>query len=148
MDWQNNCTWIPAPLGVNSGNCPLWAQAPGLKQEERFPGSASGKELVWQCRRCKRCGFNPWVWKIPWRRTWQPTPVFLPRESHGQRGLTGYSPQGHTVRHNWSDLAHMHANGGKCGSNLIRLFRGWNEMIWIKLLAWSLEHVTAHWILI
>ena len=42
----------------------------------------------------------------------------------------------------------MHANGGKCGSNLIRLFRGWNEMIWIKLLAWCLKHVTAHWILI
>ena len=35
---------------------------------------------------------NPWVWKIPWRRKWQPTPVFLPRESHGQRSLAGYSP--------------------------------------------------------
>ena len=35
---------------------------------------------------------NPWVWKIPWRRVWQPTPVFLPGESHGQRSLVGYSP--------------------------------------------------------
>ena len=35
----------------------------------------------------KRCGFNPWVRKIPWRRAWQPTPVFLPTESHGQRSL-------------------------------------------------------------
>ena len=34
--------------------------------------------------RCKRCGFDPWVGKIPWRRAWQPTPVFLPGESHGQ----------------------------------------------------------------
>ena len=39
------------------------------------------------------------VWKIPWRRKWQPTPEFLPGESHGHRGLVGYSPQGHRVRH-------------------------------------------------
>ena len=42
----------------------------------------------------KRPRFHPWVGKI-WRRAWQPTPVFSPRESHGQRKLTGYSPQGH-----------------------------------------------------
>ena len=41
-------------------------------------------------------GFDPWVGKIPWRRAWQPTPVFLPGESHGQRSLVGYSPWGHT----------------------------------------------------
>ena len=39
--------------------------------------------------------FNPWVGKIPWRRKWQPTPVFLPGESHGQRSLVGFSPRGH-----------------------------------------------------
>ena len=39
-------------------------------------------------------GFDPWVGKIPWRRAWQPTPVFLPGESHGQRSLAGYSPWG------------------------------------------------------
>ena len=38
--------------------------------------------------------FDPWVGKVPWRRAWQPTPVFLPRESHGQRSLVGYSPWG------------------------------------------------------
>ena len=48
-----------------------------------------------QCRRRKRCGFNPWVGKIPWRRAWQPTPEFLPGESHGQRSLAVYSPWGH-----------------------------------------------------
>ena len=37
------------------------------------------------------CGFDPCFGKIPWRRAWQPTPVFLPRESHGQRSLAGYS---------------------------------------------------------
>ena len=41
----------------------------------------------------KRHGFNPWVRKIPQQRTWQPTPVFLFGESHGQRSLVGYSPQ-------------------------------------------------------
>ena len=43
--------------------------------------SSSGKEPVCQCRKGKRCGLDPWVGKIPWRRAWQPTPVFLPGES-------------------------------------------------------------------
>ena len=51
----------------------------------------SGKELACQCR---RPGFNPWVGKIPWRRKWQPTPVFLPGESHGHGSLVGYTPWG------------------------------------------------------
>ena len=38
--------------------------------------------------------FDPWVGKIPWRRAWQPTPVFLPRKFLGQRSLVGYSPWG------------------------------------------------------
>ena len=40
-------------------------------------------------------GFDPWVRKIPWSRKWQPTPVFLLGEFHGQRSLAGYSPWGH-----------------------------------------------------
>ena len=48
-----------------------------------------------QCRRHKRREFDLWVGKIPWRRKWQPTPVFLPGESHRQRSLAGYSPWGH-----------------------------------------------------
>ena len=43
---------------------------------------------------CRRPGFDPWVRKIPWRREWQPTPVFLPGKSHGQRSLVGYKPRG------------------------------------------------------
>ena len=54
----------------------------------------SGKESACQCRRCKRCGFDFWVGKIPWRKKWQPTPVFLPGKFHGQRNLVGYSPWG------------------------------------------------------
>jgi len=60
-----------------------------------LPWWLSGKESVCQCRRGKRCRFDPWVRKIPWRRKWQPTPVFLPGESHGQRSLVGYNPSGH-----------------------------------------------------
>ena len=50
-------------------------------------GDSVGKECPCQCRRHKKLGFNPWVGKIPWRRAWQPTPVFLAGESHGQRSL-------------------------------------------------------------
>ena len=57
-----------------------------------LPWWLSGKESACKLR---RYGFNPWVRKIPWRRKWQPTPVFLPGESHGQGSLVGYSPQGH-----------------------------------------------------
>ena len=46
-----------------------------------LPCWVSGKEPTCQCRRCQRRGFDPWVGKMPWRREWQPTPVFLPRES-------------------------------------------------------------------
>ena len=60
-----------------------------------FPGSTSGKELTCQFRRHKTSGFDPWVRMIPWRRKWQPTSVFWPGESQGQRSPEGYSPWGH-----------------------------------------------------
>ena len=42
-----------------------------------------------------RLRFDPWVWKIPWKRKWQPTSVLWPGKFHGQRSLVGYSPWGH-----------------------------------------------------
>ena len=69
-------------------------------------GKTSCEELLiswqWQlpywnqsiCLQCRRPGFDPWVGKIPWRRKRQPTPVFLPGKSHGQRSLVGYCPWG------------------------------------------------------
>ena len=48
-----------------------------------FPGAVTGKEPA-NAARCRTCGFSPWVGKIPWRRAWQPTAVFLPGESHRQ----------------------------------------------------------------
>ena len=69
----------------------------------RHPGGARGKESTCQCRRHRRQGFEPWVGKIPWRRKWQPTPVFLLGKSHGQRSLVGYSPlESQRVGHDWT----------------------------------------------
>ena len=59
-----------------------------------FPGGAGGKEPTCQCRRRKRHRFDPWVRKIPWRRAWHLTTVFLPGESHGQGSLAACSPRG------------------------------------------------------
>ena len=55
-----------------------------------FPGGSDSKVSI--CKAVNR--FSPWVRKILWRRKWQPTPVFLPGEFHGQRSLVGYSPWG------------------------------------------------------
>ena len=67
---------------------------PVAKSSWDFPGRAIREESAYQYRRSKRRRFNPWVRKIPWRRKWQPTPVFLPGKSHGQRSLADYSPWG------------------------------------------------------
>ena len=61
-----------------------------------LPRWSSGKESIYQWRRHRRCGLNPWVRKIPWSRKWQLTPVSLPGKFHGQKRLVGNSPQGHT----------------------------------------------------
>ena len=55
-----------------------------------FSHGSDGKEI---CLQCGRPGFNPWIGKLPWRKEWQPTPIFLPGEFHGQRTLAGYSPR-------------------------------------------------------
>ena len=57
----------------------------------QLPGSVSDKETVCQCRSRR---FNPGVGQNPWRRKWQPTPVFLPGKCRGQRSLVAYSPWG------------------------------------------------------
>ena len=59
------------------------------------------------CLECRISAFRSWVRKIPWRREGQPTPVFLPEESHGQGSLVGYNPWGHSVGHNWVTDTHI-----------------------------------------
>ena len=63
---------------------------------------------VWSLQ-CGRCWFDPRVRKIPWKKKWQSTPVFLPEEFHGQRSLEGYSPWAHkeSDRTDWLTLLHM-----------------------------------------
>ena len=74
------------------------------------------KGLPWWLRwhrirlQCGRPGFDPWVGKIPWRRSWQPMPVFLPGESHGERSLVGHSPSGCKESHNWLPFTHTHTH--------------------------------------
>ena len=76
-----------------------------------FPGGASGEEPACQCRRRRTREFDSWVGKIPWRRAWQPTSVFLPRECHGRREPGGpQSIRSHRVRHDLSDLALIHTH--------------------------------------
>ena len=73
------------------------------------PGGSSGKESTCQCRRCKGLGFNPWLGKIPCRRAWQPTPVFLPGESAWTEESGRLQSMGlQRVGHDWRDLACTH----------------------------------------
>ena len=83
-----NLRWVLSGLNLNLGSC-RWLSI------KEYP--------CW----CRRCGFSPWIRRIPWRRKWQPTPVFLPGKFHVQRSLAGYSPWGRWVRHDWSDWAHV-----------------------------------------
>ena len=70
-------------VGTHPLLCIKWASQVAL-MVKNLPANAGDK----------RHGFDHWVGKIPWRRAWQPTPIFLPGESHGQRSLVGYSPWG------------------------------------------------------
>ena len=88
-----------------------------------FPGGASSKELTYQYRRARRHRFDFWVGKIPWRREWQPTPVFLPGEYHGQRSVgvggrwglqfMGSQRVGHDTQTHTSIHPHLHIHTGK-----------------------------------
>ena len=88
---------------LESGSMDL---SPGNLREDNmtlhihFLGS-SGKEGVCQCRRHKRCGFDFWVRKIPWRRKWKSIPVFLPGASHLQGSLAGYIVHRVTKSQTW-----------------------------------------------
>ena len=90
--------WWAAVCGVTRSQTRLkWLSSSSSRAKRVlgvFPGGISGKESTCQCRRQKRCKFNPWIGKIPWNRKWHSTSVFLPGKSHGQRSLVVYSPWG------------------------------------------------------
>ena len=83
-----------------------------------LPRWLSGKESTCQCRRHKRRRFYPWLGKIPWRRKWQPSPVFLPGKSHGWRSLAGYSPWGHKEL-DTTEHTHRYCMVGPCCSPVL-----------------------------
>ena len=97
-------TWALQFVCEEGQSCGTEPFSSGVCTNRCYPGGASGKEPACRCRRCLSQGFDPWVRKIPWRRAWKCTPVFLPGESYGQSSLVGSQ----RVRYNWSDLAHMH----------------------------------------
>ena len=105
---------------------PVWGSSNGGKSPRGsgFEGQ-QGLESACQCRRCKSCGFDPWVMKILWKRKWHPTPVFFSGEPNGQRSLVSYSPWGLRARHDsatehthrvWSQK--FHGTGGNRKSTL------------------------------
>ena len=80
--WERRLVWLgqKKPGWVRWVVGGVWQVVQGLwtwLYETGFPGGASGKEPACRCRRHQRCGFNPWVGKILWRRKWQPILVFL-----------------------------------------------------------------------
>ena len=75
---RNAAHQAPPSMGFSRQQC--WSGVPLPSP----PYGASGKEPTCQHRRRKRHGYDPWVRKIPWRRKWQPTPICLPGQSHGQ----------------------------------------------------------------
>ena len=110
---------LTPPVRVETMGCPCWILPPHpmpwswdiLKAscstirnnltDYRIIFLASPSHLKSTCQ-CRTREFDPWVWKLPWRREWQPIPVFLFGKSHGQKSLMGYSPWGHKrVWHNW-----------------------------------------------
>ena len=89
------CPTLCDPMDCSRPGLPVQHQLTGLGTpipQYGLPWWLRGKESTCQCR---RHGFDPWVGKIPWRRKWQLTPVFLPGKCHGQRSLAGCSPRGH-----------------------------------------------------
>ena len=93
--------WSPGCAGQDC----IRARVTILAQQAKCYCQALSAKLRWWlsweriCLQCRRPRFDPWVGKISWRREWQPTPVFLPGEPHGQRSQAGYSPRGCRVRH-------------------------------------------------
>ena len=85
-----------------------------------LPRWLSGEESARQCRRPR---FDPWVRKIPWRRAWQPSPVFLPGESHGQRSLAGYGAR--VARVGRTRLSFPHTHGPRQQHPLLLLGWAW-----------------------
>ena len=91
----NSSLWGPVSICLNA--------APGTLEGPGIPRWLSGKEPACQCRSYKRLGLDSWVRKKPWRRKWQPIPVFLPGESPRTEEPGGLQSMGsQTAGHDWA----------------------------------------------
>jgi len=93
-DLLRNRSLLPQNLLTSDWKCKLSSKC-YHKTFNGLPWWLSGKESVFQCRRCRSCEFSPWVGKILWRRKWHPLQYSCPAKSHGQKILVGYSPWDH-----------------------------------------------------
>ena len=156
MQWERLCLWMGPQnhsTGLMVGEGPghttwMWALGPDTSKptlnlslvsinlflsKNGLPWWLSGKEVVYQRN---RHGFDAWVRKVPWKRKWQPTPVFLPGKFHEQRSLAGYSPWGHKrVRH---DLA---TKQQQQSFNIILIYLTWVSMSspWESKKSWHIK---------
>ena len=71
----------------------IYLDVPSFKASKKYFGLAWWFRWLRICLQCGRPRFDPWMGKIPWRRKWQPTQIFLPRKAYGQRSLVGSSPR-------------------------------------------------------
>ena len=123
QSYQTELIWHDPAYLLNHSVCAQLDLLFGLSRWLR------GKESSCQCRRHE---FNPWVRKIPWRRKWQHTAVFLPAQSYAQRSLEGYSSQDLRVGHDWSNLEHMWIKTN-CG----QFFKRWEYQTTL-LVSWEI----------
>ena len=97
LPWRRGYLLTAAPPDLERGVAPLGLPASMQPTEKIISGFATylwASQVVQLIRtscQCNRCRFDPWVGKIPWRRAWQPTPVFLPGEFFGRRSLVDYN---------------------------------------------------------
>ena len=106
-----------------------------------FPGGSDNKESVCNAGRPR---FTPWVGKIPWRRKWEPTRVFLPGEVHGQRSLLGYSPWDHIIGLDWLALTYLlNLEVTNMNKNTLLSVEGTIIYAQLRLFLWSNQNVAA-----
>ena len=104
-----------------------------------FPNGSAVKNL--QCRSRRRCKFDPWVRKIPWRRSWKPTPVFLPGEAHWHRSLATV----HRVTKSWTQLERFSVQHVIIKSHglIFNLFLIGGQLLYNTVLASAVQHESA-----
>ena len=115
-----------------------------------FPDGSACKDCL-HCRRYRRLGFALWVNKIPWRRKWHSTPVFLSEKSHGQRSLSGYNPKGRKESDMTAQLSTQDKMDSTLFSDLVSIIKPISNIgiskLWSKLvnmMLTDLEGVLSH----